>query len=92
MELTAAVACSDAAADHMFPARIAKTALRVPNMVDVQSFRPDPRARAALREALGIAADETVALHVGRLSPEKNPLLLAVGDARNSCCAACWRG
>ena len=77
LELTAAVACSDAAADHMFPARIAKTALRVPNMVDVQSFRPDPRARAALREALGIAADETVALHVGRLSPEKNPLLLA---------------
>ncbi len=49
----------------------------VPNSVDVESFAPDPAARAAVRAELG-AGDRLVFLAVGRLEPQKDyPTLLA---------------
>lgn len=45
------------------------------NAAELDAFRPgavDKAAKAALREKLGIAADETVAIFVGRLGREKS--------------------
>ncbi len=77
LELREAVACSKAAAAHMFTKRRAEKALLVPNTVDAARFRFDPAVREEKRRALGIGPEETAVLHVGRLSPEKNPLFLA---------------
>lgn len=49
----------------------------VTNGVDTQAYRPrweQDREVAALKHKLGIAADRTVVLFVGRISPEKGPL------------------
>ena len=77
IELRDAAACSKTAAAHMFLKRRASRALIVPNTVDVARFLPDPAVRAHKRRELGISPEETAILHVGRLSPEKNPLFLA---------------
>jgi len=45
--------------------------------VDLQRFRPDARARAEMREELGISDEAPVFLYVGRLSRDKGVLDLA---------------
>ncbi len=54
--------------------------VRIPNGVDVESFRP-PWAgeREELRRALGLAPDEPVALYCGRFAPPKRVALLIEG-------------
>lgn len=52
--------------------------------VDTHLFDPARRS-AALRQAWGVAAHETVALYVGRLAPEKN--LATLVDAYEAMCA-----
>lgn len=49
----------------------------IPNGIDVQQFRPVAKAeKAALRRALGLAADAKVVLFVGRLETVKGPDVL----------------
>ena len=61
--------------DHGFqPRRMAV----IGNGIDTQKFRPDAKARAALRAELGIPADAVVAIHAARVDPMKDhPTLLA---------------
>ncbi|CAN5248226.1 glycosyltransferase [soil metagenome] len=47
------------------------------NGINVEEFRPDPEAGAALRRELGVAADRVVFLVPARLHPQKNPLGVA---------------
>ena len=75
--VSACAACSRVAADYMFTKRNAARAAIVPNMIDVRAFRPNMLLRGQTRAKLGIPEDVTVVLHVGRLSRQKNPLLLA---------------
>jgi glycosyltransferase involved in cell wall biosynthesis len=44
----------------------------VANGIDVDEFRPDPAARAAVRRELGIPDDATVLAHVARVDPMKD--------------------
>lgn len=46
------------------------------NGVDTQVFQPDPEARALWRKELGLGANQTVLISVGRLAPEKDYDLL----------------
>ncbi|QEH38002.1 GDP-mannose-dependent alpha-mannosyltransferase [Aquisphaera giovannonii] len=48
-----------------------------PRGVDGTLFRPDRPGRAAVRDALGFAPDDTVISYVGRIAPEKNVGYLA---------------
>jgi len=48
----------------------------IPNGIPLEQFRPDPAARARVREELGIAADAWVVGTVGRLAVEKNQAML----------------
>jgi glycosyltransferase involved in cell wall biosynthesis len=48
----------------------------IPNGIALGRFRPDPAARARVREALGIPPGAWVVGTVGRLAPEKNQALL----------------
>jgi glycosyltransferase involved in cell wall biosynthesis len=48
----------------------------IPNGVDLQQYKPDAQARAAVRAELGIAEDAWVVGTVGRLEPEKHHALL----------------
>lgn len=65
------VACSRLAADYMF-GRAGKSALVIPNAIDIRKYTFDPVARSATREKLGVGNRLTVC-HVGRLSRQKNP-------------------
>ena len=71
----ACLASSDRSAEEAAEFGIPRERLhRVPNGIDTNLFRPLPSAeREALRAQLGVAG-RSVALYVGRLSPEKNPL------------------
>jgi glycosyltransferase involved in cell wall biosynthesis len=63
--LTLAAAVSDRTAREMrrhFPGVPCEV---TPNGVDLDRFRPDPAARAAVRQALGIGTDDPVVLFVG---------------------------
>lgn len=53
----------------------------VPNAINSAEFHPDPVARAAGREELGLVADDRLLLAVGRLVPDKDhkTLLRAFG-------------
>ena len=44
----------------------------VANGVDIDQFKPDPTARAAVRKELGIADDAFVVAHVARVDPMKD--------------------
>ncbi|MBQ7687937.1 MAG: glycosyltransferase [Clostridia bacterium] len=77
LEASGFVACSCLAANHMFTKANAKKALIVPNMVDVRAFRYNTVQREETRASLGLLPEETVVLHIGRISLQKNPLLLA---------------
>lgn len=48
----------------------------VQNGTDLDRFRPDPEARAALRAELGVADDAVLLGTVGRMAPVKNHALL----------------
>jgi glycosyltransferase involved in cell wall biosynthesis len=48
----------------------------IPNGIDLARFHPDARARAVVREELGIPHDAWLVGTVGRLAPEKNQELL----------------
>jgi glycosyltransferase involved in cell wall biosynthesis len=45
--------------------------------VDLQRFRPEPAARGAVREELGIGADELIVLYLGRITRDKGVLDLS---------------
>jgi glycosyltransferase involved in cell wall biosynthesis len=44
----------------------------IANGVDLNEFKPDPRARAEMRARLGIDGDATVVAHVARVDPMKD--------------------
>ncbi|MFL5062270.1 MAG: glycosyltransferase [Xanthobacteraceae bacterium] len=44
----------------------------VPNGIDIEQYKPDPAARAAVRGELGISDDAIVLAHVARLDPMKD--------------------
>lgn len=48
----------------------------MPNGIDMESFRPDPASRQAMRVQLGIDTDTRLLLNVGRLVPEKSQDIL----------------
>lgn len=57
--------------------------LRIPNGVDTDSFKPPLTAeRDALRDRLGLARGTCLAVSVGRLAHEKNPLGIVEAWAR----------
>jgi glycosyltransferase involved in cell wall biosynthesis len=69
----AIVAVSQPAADfHLHHGYRPKSLKIIHNGVDTDKFHPNPAARAAIRDSLGIGAEETVAIHVARLDPMKN--------------------
>jgi len=53
----------------------------IPNGIRLERFAPDPAARAAVRAELGIAADATVVVTVGRCDEFKNQGLLLAAIA-----------
>lgn len=70
-------ACSDLAAQWMFPASVQPRVRLVHNGVDLQLFRFNPDDRQRLRRQLGIPDDSLLIGHVGRFSYQKNhPFLL----------------
>ena len=48
----------------------------IPNCIPVESYRPKPEDRVRWREENGLGSDTVVFTCVGRLEPQKNPLLL----------------
>lgn len=50
----------------------ARRAAVLPNAVDTDRFRPDPAAREALRQALGIGPERFLVTLIGRFHPAKN--------------------
>lgn len=44
----------------------------IPNGIDVDAFKPDAAARKAIRQELGLADADLVALHVARVDPMKD--------------------
>lgn len=66
------LACSKAAADWMFPAKVSRSAQVVRNGIESRRFALDEEVRADRRASLGIR-DEKVIGFVGRLCKEKNP-------------------
>lgn len=67
-------ACSDAAAQWLFPPCIwkKKKYTLAKNGVDLDAFRFDPEARRNLRRQLGIGENQLLLGHVGRFMPQKN--------------------
>lgn len=57
--------------------------LVIGNGIDISRFEPDPVERAAMREELGVSADDVLVTSVGRLVREKGHLDLA--DAALAC-------
>jgi len=76
-DATALWACSQRAAEFMFPARLlqARGYTFIPNGIDTGRFRFDPAARDAARQELGLA-DQFVMGSVGRLCYQKNQAFL----------------
>ena len=68
------VACSTVAAEYMF-GKHSNDALVIPNAIDARDYTYDPKVRHAKRKALGVE-DRLVICHVGRISIQKNPLVL----------------
>ncbi|PWG59989.1 glycosyltransferase [Bifidobacterium catulorum] len=66
-------ACSDIAAEYMFPGKPFRW---VKNGIDTRRFAFDGPTRAAVRSALRIGNDTTVIGFCGRFRPQKNPLFL----------------
>jgi glycosyltransferase involved in cell wall biosynthesis len=64
------ILCVSAAAQAQFPRVAAKTVV-IRNGVDTEKFRPDPAARAQIRQELGIPLNAAVVGMVGDLIPLK---------------------
>ena len=69
---TGFVSCSDLASAWMFPGVPKETIQIIHNGVDLEKFRFDPAARAAMRREWGIADDTFLLGHVGRFEYQKN--------------------
>jgi len=69
------IICVSAAARAQLPGAAAKTVV-IRNGVDTERFRPDPAARAQIRQELGIPADAAVVGMVGDLIPLKGQATL----------------
>lgn len=65
------LACSDTAADFMYPSSVAKSAQIIPNAIDVSKFAFNVADRNLLRKNIG-CSDGIVFGHVGRFHPQKN--------------------
>ena len=78
------MACSEVAARYMFGDKAvdAGEVTVVNNAIDLTAFRYDPAARTAARKALGLSETQTVILHIGRMTSQKNPyFLLDIAEA-----------
>jgi glycosyltransferase involved in cell wall biosynthesis len=77
------VACSEGAAAAMnargYPQGLIET---IPNGFDVEHFRPDDGDRVAVRDELGVGADELVVGHVARFHPKKDQRTLLLAARR----------
>jgi glycosyltransferase involved in cell wall biosynthesis len=69
------ILCVSAAAQAQFPRVAAKTVV-IRNGVDTEKFRPDPAARAQIRQELGIPLNAAVVGMVGDLIPLKGQATL----------------
>lgn len=67
-------ACSDLAAQWMFPKNVQTTVIH--NAINVQKFAYSPETRWKKRKELSIPDDVFVVFFVGRLDPQKNPMFL----------------
>ncbi|MBR7837289.1 glycosyltransferase [Actinospica durhamensis] len=78
-QLAAAVCCAESTRDAYAGAGIPEQLLHViPNGVDLRRFKPNRRARAAVRAAAGIPAEAEVVVFAARYDEMKNvPLFLA---------------
>lgn len=77
------LACSEAAGQWMFPAKICRERLQVvKNGVDISRFAFDPAKRKRIRRELGIPESGRVIGFVGRLTEQKNPGFL-ISIAKN---------
>lgn len=65
------VACSDVAAEHMFGS--GRNVLVIPNAIDASRYAFLEDVRRRKRQELGLTGVPVI-IHVGRLSPQKNPL------------------
>lgn len=72
------LACSDLAGRYMFGDKAVqnKDVTVIPNAIDLDKFRFDADVRREQRRRMGISEEQTVILHVGRMTPEKNPFFL----------------
>ena len=68
-------ACSDKAAKWMFPQRLQKKVVFIPNAIDTRKFMFQEDARSAVRQRLGVEA-KTVVGNVGRFTTQKNQRFL----------------
>jgi len=59
-----------------------KRFLVIPNGIDTRRFRPDPIARAEVRNNLKITADTPVVIHVARVDPMKDHLTFLLAMER----------
>jgi glycosyltransferase involved in cell wall biosynthesis len=78
-QLAAAVCCAESTRDAYAGAGIPEHLLHViPNGVDLRRFKPDRRARAAVRASAGVPAEAEVVVFAARYDEMKNvPLFLA---------------
>ncbi len=76
-DATALWACSQNAAEFMFPSRLMaeRGFTFIPNGIETERFRYDPAVRKAVRQELGIA-DQFVIGSIGRLCDQKNQSFL----------------
>lgn len=73
------LACSRKAGEWMYTKRVLRSDKyqTIYNAVDTAAYKPDPAARAATRQALGIAENTLVTGHIGSYCYAKNNFFLA---------------
>jgi glycosyltransferase involved in cell wall biosynthesis len=77
------VCCSDSTLEvHARLGYAKRKMLTIPNGFDLQAFRPDPEARRAVRDELGIADGAPLVGLVGRFNPHKDPRTFVEAAAR----------
>ncbi len=81
-QLAAAVCCAESTRDAYAAAGVPENLLHViPNGVDLRRFKPNRRARTAVRAAAGIPAEAEVVVFAARYDEMKNvPLFLAAAQ------------
>lgn len=68
------VACSEQAAEWMFPKR--KSCLLLKNGIETEKYAFCPEIREKVRDMLGLSPNQSAICNVGRLCPQKNTLFL----------------